>query len=274
MSNENKKYYWLKLMKDFFVQPKIKKLRRIAGGDTYTIIYLKLQLLSLESDGILYYQKIEDNFADEMALTIDEDSENVQVTLQFLLSQGLMQKLNDDEYLLTETISLIGSETSVAKRVRKYRENQKLLQCNTGVTNCNTEIDIEIEKELDKEIEKKDNKKTFSSIIDSYSDNQELKNTLHDFVEMRKKTKGYTIRALELSLMNLNKLSNDDSEKIQIINQSIENTWKGFFPLKQKKTNLNNLPDWFNNQDLANTQTENVDDEEIQKMMSKLNEEE
>ena len=29
----SKKYYWLKLKNDFFAQPKIKKLRRLAGGD-------------------------------------------------------------------------------------------------------------------------------------------------------------------------------------------------------------------------------------------------
>ena len=31
-----KKYYWLKLKEDFFRQKEIKKLRKIAGGDTYT----------------------------------------------------------------------------------------------------------------------------------------------------------------------------------------------------------------------------------------------
>ena len=41
-----KRYYWLKLKDDYLDSPKIKKLRKIAGGDTYTIIYLKMQLLS------------------------------------------------------------------------------------------------------------------------------------------------------------------------------------------------------------------------------------
>ena len=40
-----KKYYWLKLKEGFFEQKIIKKLRKIAGGDTYVIIYLKMQLL-------------------------------------------------------------------------------------------------------------------------------------------------------------------------------------------------------------------------------------
>ena len=47
MANTTKKYYWLKLNEGFFRDKKIKKLRKIAGGDTYTVIYLKMQLLSL-----------------------------------------------------------------------------------------------------------------------------------------------------------------------------------------------------------------------------------
>ena len=48
-----KRYFWLKLKEDFFRQKEIKKLRKIAGGDTFTIIYLKLQLLSLQDNGKL-----------------------------------------------------------------------------------------------------------------------------------------------------------------------------------------------------------------------------
>ena len=49
------RYYWLKLQEDFFDSKRIKKLRRIAGGDTYTIIYLKMQLMAMKRDGILEY---------------------------------------------------------------------------------------------------------------------------------------------------------------------------------------------------------------------------
>ena len=91
MSN-SKRFYWLKLMKDFFSQPKIKKLRKIAGGDTYTIIYLKLQLLSIDNNATIEYQGIEPTFEEEMALTIDEDVDNVSVTLTYLISQNLIVK--------------------------------------------------------------------------------------------------------------------------------------------------------------------------------------
>ena len=153
------KYYWLKLMNDFFTQPKIKKLRKIAGGDTYTIIYLKMQLLSLKNDGKLYFENIENNFIEEIALTIDEDVDNVAVTVQYLQSQGLIETSDDFEYLMTETQSLIGSESESAERVRRHREKkkeQKALQCNGGVTECNTEKRREeLESELESEKEKK-----------------------------------------------------------------------------------------------------------------------
>ena len=48
-----KRYYWLKLQDGFFTSKRIKKLRRLAGGDTYTIIYLKMQLLAMKTDGVL-----------------------------------------------------------------------------------------------------------------------------------------------------------------------------------------------------------------------------
>lgn len=158
---ENKRYYWLKLMADFFNQPRIKKLRKIAGGDTYTIIYLKMQLLSLKTDAILSFEGIENTFAEELALTMDEDPENVKVALKFLESQGMIEQMSETEYCLTETDKLIGSESYSAERVRRYRERiaseydpQKALQCNTNVTKCNADEtacneEIEIEKEID-----------------------------------------------------------------------------------------------------------------------------
>lgn len=148
-----KKYYWLKLRNDFFSQKTIKKLRKVAGGDTYTIIYLKMQLLSLKNAGKLYYEGLESTFADELALEIDEDPENVKFTLIFLEKYGLLEFVEvANEYLLLETIENIGSEGDSAARVRKHRA---ALHCNTPVTKSNTEIEIETEKETEKN--RKDN---------------------------------------------------------------------------------------------------------------------
>lgn len=128
MSEKTKKYYWLKLKEDFFNDKAIKKLRKIAGGDTYTIIYLKLMLLSLRDEGKLYYEGIEDTFYDELALEIDEDPENVKVTIIYLNKMGLMEEISSTEAFLTRIPESIGSETAKAELMRKSRARQKALE--------------------------------------------------------------------------------------------------------------------------------------------------
>ena len=149
-----KRYYWLKLPEGFFRQKPIKKLRKIAGGDTYTIIYLKMLLIAMKNDGKLYFEGVEDDFYEELALDLDEDSENVKVTVLFLIRQGLMELVDETEYRLTECDKMVGSESASAERVRKHRE-QKALQCNINVTGVKRigNVEKEIEKQIEKEIE-------------------------------------------------------------------------------------------------------------------------
>ncbi|MDB0581212.1 phage replisome organizer N-terminal domain-containing protein [Salinicoccus roseus] len=162
MSGQNKRYFWLKLKDDFFSQKEIKMLRRIAGGDTYTIIYLKMLLLSLKNDGKIYFDGIADNFVEEIALDIDEDVENTHITFNYLKQKGLIE-FDDHELEMSNIASMIGSETESARRVRKHRE-QKALQSNTNVTTKkqlgNTEKEIETELELEKDIDIEKDKET------------------------------------------------------------------------------------------------------------------
>lgn len=161
-----KKYYWLKLKQDFFNNLRMKKLRSIAGGDTYTIIYLKMQLLSLQNEGVLFYEGVEESFEQEIALLIDENVEDVRITINFLILNNLLIETKKGEYELIETKTCIGSETDKAEFMRQLRQKQKeekQLNSNNvtnmlpSVTNCYTEkeIDIEKEKEKEKEIDKK-----------------------------------------------------------------------------------------------------------------------
>lgn len=120
-----KKCYWLKLKTDFFRQKEIKKLRSIAGGDIYTIIYLKMLLYSLETDGFLYYEGIDEDFSSELALALDESPDNVKIVIQFLTQSGLMVESDVDKYKLEKVGAMIGSESSSAERVRRMRERQK-----------------------------------------------------------------------------------------------------------------------------------------------------
>ena len=170
-----KRYYWLKLKDDFFTDKRIKKLRRIAGGDTYTIIYLKMMMKCMNNDGILEYEGIEDSFADELALDLDEDADNVQVTINFLMRAGLLEEMGENRFLMAEVPELVGSESTSAQRVRDFRNRQKTLQGNADVTEvkqlCN--VEKEIEKEKEKDIEKREEKResiNYQQIADMYND--------------------------------------------------------------------------------------------------------
>ena len=250
-----KRYYWLKLMKDFFTNPKIKKLRKLAGGDTFTIIYLKLQLLSLDNEGVLIFQGIENTFEEEMALTIDEDVENVSVTLNYLISQNLMEVLSKTEYLLTETQCLIGSESSVTKRVRKHRE-QKALQCNANETICNTEIDIEKEKEVDKYNKKEINKEKipYKEIIDCLNEFAKT-NYKHTSQVTKDKIKarwndGFRLNDFETVIKNkCSEWIGTDMEKYLRPKTLFGNNFESYLNQKVSKENSNTdkVPDWYKN---------------------------
>ena len=151
-----KVYYWIKFKTEFF-DKRIKKLRKIAGGDTCTIIYLRMLLMSLPDEGVLYYDGIEEDFAEEIALELDEETENVRMTISYLLSKGLMEKRSEYEYFLNQVPEMVGKEGESAERMRRQRKKQEeerhnVTQERHNVQKSDTEIDIEKNKELNKEL--------------------------------------------------------------------------------------------------------------------------
>lgn len=132
-----KRYYWFRLHKDFFQKKEIKRLRRVAGGDTYAVIYLKMLLRSIADGGKLYFDGYEETFVSELALDIDEDEQNVQITVNYLLKNGLLLECEADEYYLPEASNNTGSETAAASRMRKLRNKSKELDCNNVTQQCN-----------------------------------------------------------------------------------------------------------------------------------------
>ena len=182
------RFYWLKLNKDFFKSKRIKKLRKLAGGDTYTIIYLKMQLLATPTEGVLTYTGLEDTAAEEIALDIDEDPENVKVVLNYMLKTGLCEMLSDTEIFLPYVVDNTGSEGSSAKRVRDFRNRQRALQCNTTETQVKQIVngEIEIEKEIEKEKEiykEKSSRKKYGEFSHVLLTDDQYKKLVEDYGE-------------------------------------------------------------------------------------------
>lgn len=81
--------------------------------------------------------------------------------------------------------------------------------------------------------EKNIKKESVNSVIAEYTENKDLQDALHGFVEMRNKArKPLTVRAMKLSLNVLDNLAVDDVTKIAIVNQSIVHTWSTFYKLQ------------------------------------------
>lgn len=153
-----KRYYWLKLQDGFFTSKRIKKLRKLAGGDTFTIIYLKMQLLAIKTDGYLKWTGLEDDFAAELALDLDEDEDNVKITLAYLQNCGLIETSDNVNFFLPYVVENTGSEGASAKRWRDWKARQDALETNTEQTQykqiTNGEKEIEKEKEIEIELER------------------------------------------------------------------------------------------------------------------------
>lgn len=223
-----KRFYWLKLKEDYFNNPKIKKLRKIAGGDTFTIIYLKMQLLSVSNKGIIEFEGIEPTIEEELALKLDEDLDNVEVTLNYLKMQGLVET-NNNEFLLLDACKNIGSECDSAERVRLFRERekQKSLQCNESVTEVlqsSISISNSISKSNNKEKEVKHKYGEYKKVLltDSdldklkrdYNNWQELITYLDEYIEMKNyKANNHYLAIKKWVVDAVNKQSNQYKEK-------------------------------------------------------------
>ena len=124
--NDNKRYYWLKLKKDFFQQHQIKVLKSLPNGRLYALIYLELMAESTSHEGELRYSKLLPYDIVTLSAVIDEDKDNVEKAIETLINLELVEVLEDGTIFMREIEKLIGSETGSAIRKREYREAKKI----------------------------------------------------------------------------------------------------------------------------------------------------
>ena len=191
---EIKRYYWLKLEENFFEDDTIAWIEEQENGKDYIIFYLKLCLKSMNDKGSLIRyvgERLVPYDVNALAKLTNTPTDTVKVAMNLFIDIGLVKRLNTGEIYMNQINELIGSETDSAKRVRKHRakqaliesENIELLHCNDVVTKSNTDIEIDIDKELDKEKEKnKKNKPSrhkygeYQNVLLSDQDLEKLKN--------------------------------------------------------------------------------------------------
>lgn len=150
-----KKFYWLKLKKDFFKRHDIKIIEDMENGKDYILFYLKLLCESLDHNGSLRFSDTIP-YNEKMLSTITGTNiDIVRSAMKVFTSLEMIEILDDQTIYMREVEKMIGGETDSAERVRRHRalKQGQSLQCNVPVTICNEDIEIDIDRELKKEKE-------------------------------------------------------------------------------------------------------------------------
>lgn len=160
---EGKKFYWLKLRRDFFKRHDIRIIEEMPNGKDYVLFYLKLLLESIDHEGTLRFSDTIPYNENMLSVVTNTNVDIVRSAMKLFTELNLMEVFDDETIYMAEVNNMIGSESWSAQRVRRFRENQKALQCNTDVTSCNEEIEEEPDLDTDLDLEtKKDKDKEIS----------------------------------------------------------------------------------------------------------------
>lgn len=157
---DTKKYYWLKLKRDFFKRHDIRIVESMPNGKDYILFYLKLLLESIDHEGTLRFSDTIPYNEQMLSVVTNTNIDIVRSAMKLFIELNMMQVLEDQTIYMTEVDKLIGSavDNDNANRQRRFREKQKTLVLQ-NVTECVTKnnesksIDIEIDKDIEKEID-------------------------------------------------------------------------------------------------------------------------
>ena len=280
----NKKYYWIKLKTDFFDTDKIDFLLSQDNGCEYVVLYQMLCTKTANTNGMLATQMGEVIIpydANKIARDTKYFSiDTIIVALELYKKLGLIYESNDGNLMISNYSEMVGSETTSAIKKREYRQKLKEKEQGQSERQCLGQLEDNVRQEIEireKSLEfrykskEKDKKETYVSILDAYTDNENLKKSLQDYVEMRNKMKGFTTRALKLNLNELDKLADDIETKINIVNQSIKKSWKSFYKLKSEDyTKTKELPSWYHDQSNIKIDNEDFNEAEMIELQNQL----
>lgn len=154
-----KKYFWLKMPRNFFEKHYIKILRAKDNGDLLVMFYIWMITESIDHEGKLRFSEDIPYDAEMLAEASGFALQIVTQALQQFSKLQLVVTESDGTLFLPKSLKMIGSESASAQRVREYREREKNktkptetpenAECNERVTESNVNVQKgNIEKEL------------------------------------------------------------------------------------------------------------------------------
>ena len=172
--SDNQKYYYLRLVDNFFDRDEMIILESMPDGYMYSNILLKLYLRSLKNTGKLMFNDRIPYNSTMLASITRHPVAVVEKAVEIFEQLGLVEILDNGAIYMLDIQNFIGKSSTEADRKREYRERidkekKLLLGQKEGQMSDKTppeleielEKEIEIEKELDSKIEDtKANKQT------------------------------------------------------------------------------------------------------------------
>lgn len=165
---DEKRYYWLKLKRDFFKRHDIRIVEDMPNGKDYILFYLKMLVESVDHEGGLRFNDTIP-YSDEMLSTITNTNiDIVRAAMQVFTQLGMIEVLDNGTIYMTEVLKMIGSAASSENAIRqqRFRDKKKQEQASIpesvtksnasvthAVTKNNESKSIEKEKEKEKDIE-------------------------------------------------------------------------------------------------------------------------
>lgn len=167
---ESKKFYWLKLKRDFFKRHDIRIVEEMPNGKDYILFYLKMLVESVDHEGKLRFSDTIPYNEQMLATITNTNIDVVREAMKIFTSLEMIEVIDDGTIFMNETMRMIGSavDNDNANRQRRFREKKKqeslpaVTKSNAGITpdvtkdNESKSIEIEKEKELELELESKE----------------------------------------------------------------------------------------------------------------------
>lgn len=152
MSDE-KKYYWIKLRKDFFDKKAIDFILSQKNGCQYIVLYQMLCLNTANNNGYLYTQFDETLIPFNIEKIVRDtkyfDCDTVRVALEMYKSLGLIYEEENNIFRIANFNELVGKETKWAEYKRQQRLDNVQTMSNKSIESKSLDIKSLEEKNKD-----------------------------------------------------------------------------------------------------------------------------
>ena len=162
-----KRYYWLKLPKDFFKRHDIKYIMSLPEGEHIVLFYLQLMVESIDHDGELRFSPNIPYSEEMLASVTDTDIDIVKTALKELKKLELVKVSEDGTIILEKVKTMTGYETKWAEKKRAYRDKKG--QSEDNVLDMSSECPQGVPTLSDKSKSKSKSKNTILALDDEKS---------------------------------------------------------------------------------------------------------